>query len=485
MFKILKATCLCGAILFFAFACTNKRKDTVTISIVTTDTTAKEVVINWSSMIGYPDTLAKAKFDSLGKSSLEFTLSGSSFASCVLGNQFQFIRLYLEPGYDLKINYDPKSRQSVTFSGEGAIPNNYLAQSLKIFQSYQERGGKHNWELSSKDFFNRMDSLTEGLSHFHTNYCDSLNLSKSLADLLELYNRLSFISQEQNYLLANPPDKLNKERGIEPLPNLSSEIPFDDKLLKYGMDTYTMVLQFDMLFELNKLYDSLKWNSDAQNLYPVLLDSIFTKSEKYPVGIREVLLAKNIQWNITVMGLTPEMDSLYHKFIRKYPASLYLKPLEVQVAKWLAIGQGKKAPDFTGITLDGKRMSLSDLKGKVIYIDVWATWCGPCREEIPFSKKLQKKFKEDADLVFMYVSVDRNLEAWRKMVMGDKEWMGIHINENSGELYKWYQIGGIPRYILIDKEGKFGMSMAPRPSSDKAEGEIRKLLAVGQQNKSI
>ena len=68
--------------------------------------------------------------------------------------------------------------------------------------------------------------------------------------------------------------------------------------------------------------------------------------------------------------------------------------------------QATIAPDFSGRTLEGKLISLKDFKGKVVYVDVWATWCGPCVEEIPYAKKLQGTFQEDK-VIFLNVSVDR------------------------------------------------------------------------------
>jgi thiol-disulfide isomerase/thioredoxin len=174
------------------------------------------------------------------------------------------------------------------------------------------------------------------------------------------------------------------------------------------------------------------------------------------------------------MGLTPEVDSLFHKFISGYPASIYREPLQTQVNKWLIVSPGRYAPDFTGTTVEGKSLSLSDLKGKVVYIDVWATWCGPCREEFPFSKKLQKKFEGNNKIVFLFVSVDRDMGAWKKMVINDKAWKGVHINQR--EISELYLIHGIPRYILIDAQGKIVKANAPRPSSNELEGEILELL---------
>ena len=122
---------------------------------------------------------------------------------------------------------------------------------------------------------------------------------------------------------------------------------------------------------------------------------------------------------------------------------------------------------------------MSDFKGKIIYIDVWATWCGPCVTEIPSTIEFQKSLQGNNDVVFLNVSVDKNVEAWKNKVIKEKEWEGIHIILNRKQydsLAINYRLVGIPQYILIDQNGIIANAKAPRPSSPKAlKEEIGKL----------
>ena len=141
---------------------------------------------------------------------------------------------------------------------------------------------------------------------------------------------------------------------------------------------------------------------------------------------------------------------------------------------------GQKAPNFTGLTPDGKRVSLSDLKGKVVYVDVWATWCKPCVSEFPYAKQLQQIFLPTDQVAFLYLSIDANQAAWKKMVSTDKVPSGYHINifdqKQSGQFRKSYLIGSVPRYILIDKQGNIANPEAPKPSSKNIEKAIESLI---------
>ena len=133
--------------------------------------------------------------------------------------------------------------------------------------------------------------------------------------------------------------------------------------------------------------------------------------------------------------------------------------------------EGEPAIGFTYPDKDGEKISLSDFKGTLVYVDVWATWCGPCRAEIPSLQQLEADY-HGKDITFMSVSVDTNKEAWEKMV-ADKELGGIQLwADGWSEITKDYAIFGIPRFMLFDAEGNVISTNAPRPSSD----EIRGLL---------
>lgn len=129
--------------------------------------------------------------------------------------------------------------------------------------------------------------------------------------------------------------------------------------------------------------------------------------------------------------------------------------------------KNKPAPNFTAHDLKGNTVKLSDYKGKVVYIDFWATNCAPCVAELPHIKKMQEKYKDNQDLVLLYVSFDKQplLEKFLK----EKGFEGMHWIDSRGfasEAANKYNISGIPRYILVDKKGLLVTKDAPRPSSN-------------------
>jgi thiol-disulfide isomerase/thioredoxin len=129
---------------------------------------------------------------------------------------------------------------------------------------------------------------------------------------------------------------------------------------------------------------------------------------------------------------------------------------------------GKKSPHFEYENYEGGTTSLSEFEGKYVYLDIWATWCGPCKREIPHLKKIEKDYEDkNIEIVSISIDVKNDYDKWRAMVE-EKELGGIQLfadNDWSSKFIKDYGIKGIPRFILLDMEGNIVTSDAPRPSN--------------------
>lgn len=146
--------------------------------------------------------------------------------------------------------------------------------------------------------------------------------------------------------------------------------------------------------------------------------------------------------------------------------------------KLTAFAPGMPSPKFSYPDINGKKVSLDDLKGKVVYVDIWATWCAPCKFEIPYLKELNAAYA-NADLAIVSLSIDEpeNKEKWLQMVK-DEELKGIQLwadDAQNSEFLTAYGVQGIPRFILIDKEGKIVDANAPRPSDPKLKAMLKSL----------
>ncbi|HQZ23794.1 MAG TPA: TlpA disulfide reductase family protein [Flavobacterium sp.] len=140
---------------------------------------------------------------------------------------------------------------------------------------------------------------------------------------------------------------------------------------------------------------------------------------------------------------------------------------------------GSPSPSFEYENYAGGKTKLEDFKGKYVYIDVWATWCGPCRAEIPALKKVEEKY-HGKNIEFVSISIDKlkDHEKWKTMIK-EKELGGVQLfadNDWNSKFILDYKIAGIPRFILVDPNGNIVKADAARPSSPDLQKVLDSLL---------
>ncbi|GAB1855565.1 TlpA disulfide reductase family protein [Flavobacteriaceae bacterium MHTCC 0001] len=220
--------------------------------------------------------------------------------------------------------------------------------------------------------------------------------------------------------------------------------------------------------------------------------------------LNEKLLDVDAMSNLDMAGMKEELKHIEKKLTEFYNSDdkidtsitkelkNQLKPMLLSYERYLgpnialktALPKGSPSPSFTDYeTFKGEKMSLSDLKGKYTYIDVWATWCGPCKVEFPHLRKLEKAY-HDKNIQFVSISIDDGRgyrgndqqesadlakQGWKKMIT--KEALGgvqlLAPNGWKSQFVQDYKINGIPRFILLDPSGNIVDANAPRPSSPK------------------
>ncbi len=158
-----------------------------------------------------------------------------------------------------------------------------------------------------------------------------------------------------------------------------------------------------------------------------------------------------------------EMNNTYRKY---FTLPEQIERAKIVEAKLVETKTGVPAFQFSYPNISGQKISLADLKGKVVLIDMWATWCGPCRAEEPHWEKLNEEFI-GKQVAFVGVSVDQDKPKWEAYVK-EKNLKGIQLHAGSGNtLSDAYKVNTIPRYILIDKSGNLISADSPRPSDPK------------------
>jgi thiol-disulfide isomerase/thioredoxin len=220
--------------------------------------------------------------------------------------------------------------------------------------------------------------------------------------------------------------------------------------------------------------------AETNNFLELKRNFFFTKfaNPKYYFGLDQAeydaTLAEAKSMIQQYKDLAPNLDSVVNnmelerdeKFF-SYIEDNYKKMSE----KLLKFKKGNVSPVFNNYeNFNGGTTSLSDLKGSYVYIDIWATWCAPCKAQFPFSKELENDY-HGKNIKFVGISVDKEgaYDTWKQMVENE-ELGGIQLIADlnlESDFIKEYDITSIPRYILLDPEGKIVNAEAPRPSEPK------------------
>jgi len=173
----------------------------------------------------------------------------------------------------------------------------------------------------------------------------------------------------------------------------------------------------------------------------------------------------------------PERDSLLAQYAYAFKDTKYTNIILERNKIIENLASGKPAPLFDAISIDQKQVNLADLKGKAVVIDVWATWCAPCRQQSPYFEKLAIKYKKE-NVQFVALSVDKRIDDWYVDAKSkSKSVLQLHANDPDG-FQKDYDIAGIPHFIFIDAQGNLITSDMPRPSEDAFEKQLREALGL-------
>jgi thiol-disulfide isomerase/thioredoxin len=146
------------------------------------------------------------------------------------------------------------------------------------------------------------------------------------------------------------------------------------------------------------------------------------------------------------------------------------------------LARARMAPAFAVTTVDGKRVSLDDLQGKVVLIDFWATWCGPCREALPNIQKIAQKF-QGQPLVILSVSLDRDESKWKDFIAkNNMTWLQYRDGGFEGSLAHLFSVNAIPHTFTIDADGVLQDEHIGDASID---GKLKKLCARAHELEEV
>ena len=426
---------------------------------------------------GYKDhTIETVKADSNGRFYLKtYAITRPTMATLRKGELS--VNIYAAPGYDLTLTGDVKDMREFMLhrkiSGIGAASNQYLlAQDVAM---YAYRDAVPWYEMKEQELLkfvkkdqNSRDSLYQQV--FKKNEVND-KWSKEFAKLtrldnqfLQAYYLLNLVTydstfsynQSVSFLAANTDTKL--WAGLYNEENLLSE-----NYISWFMGTYPEYLRRQAIRK-NPAYAN-----EREDIPLVKEMAVYYKG-----SIREIKMFTKMKNLITYCRSFEELEG-YKVKIQKYISLLKSAADQSELTKLLIDKEaelmkarvGKPAPLFAATDSTGVLYKLSDYKGKVVYLDLWASWCGPCRAEAPHFKELTKKYKDNDDIAFISVAVMDKPDKWRGALIKDNP-SGLQLYDTDGTVQTAYFASSIPKFILINKKGEIVSFDAPAPSSGAA-----------------
>ncbi len=390
-----------------------------------------------------------------------------------------FFDVYLAPGKSLYFQFDAANPyETIAFQGKLKKAATYLYERSNVLNELQKQRTAM-YALSENEFLAKVDSsrqlLDSMLVQFSTNnsrFNESFIKNQGLSNyyitaiwMVQYPKYRVYYSQADSIAPLSPGYKATLA-AIDLNDSSSAHIPAYISFLGAKHEALVSEYYEAHLEEAEAdrfAYYKSKWNI-ADSLFSV---PIFSDYFRY-TSIRDMVRYES-----------PELDqNLIEGFNKHVKTIAFIEDVNTSIAAWDHLQKGMKAPGFNYESIDGGTVALDSLLGNYVYIDVWATWCGPCKREIPYLKNLERTF-HDQPVRFVSVSIDENKRAWRKMVT-EQELSGIQLFAEGAwksTITEQYNINGIPRFMLIDPEGNLISANASRPSGD-IEEVLNELLEI-------
>lgn len=208
---------------------------------------------------------------------------------------------------------------------------------------------------------------------------------------------------------------------------------------------------------------------------------------KATLALDPLFTAAHFSYGVSLANLHQDDDarSQFNAFLKQDKELLTLHPRALRFAEHVDLARGRIAPAFSITTLDGQQISLDSLAGKIVLIDFWATWCGPCVEALPHLLKIVQQF-QGQPFVALSVSVDENEETWKKFVAAhNMTWLQYHDGSSGISLAALFGVHQVPATFSIDADGI--LENQNLVGDEKIDDKLKKLIAqsVEMQNRSL
>ncbi|RMZ59418.1 thioredoxin [Chryseobacterium nematophagum] len=339
-----------------------------------------------------------------------------------------------EPFYQTKLEYD-NGLESFGYNFYSVLdrenPTNDPTEFYKVAQE--------DWIDNLKKIDNYIDPENEGLSDEYKEYRKQLLAIRYLAEI-DKYKKLSPLSIV---------DKVDSKE-------------FVDELNKYAQKPGRLLSKDDIYlqYRLDQLLTAKESVSNRDSI-------LFVKLDQLPKGIdKDRLLTKHLGQNIELKTDSTSRNHIFTSQINKIENKDYKNMLYSRLKQINLSQKGAPFPDLLLMDERGSEVKLSKYKDKYVVIDLWATWCSPCRKVRPIFDTRSFQYAYNSEIQFISISIDGNKSKWMNYLKTTPSHIPQYWLPNAEKFMNQYKIEGIPRFIIIDPKGKIFNLNTPFPSDD-------------------
>ena len=386
------------------------------------------------------------------------------------------IPLYLRPNDALKVEFDAlEPLESLVFSGAGADNNNFF---LAFYRDIDlEIGDRFVMAEAGNRDHEAFVALLDSIVSVKTAYLETGKSAKELSDDFVEFMKTRIMYDRYTKMLEYPVlySRMNQGEAPSGLSDdyyalLKKEDILDDTRLENLSYVNFLMAWLNHERRLRTDEPSHEEKSINRQNYHLAADLLTGKSRDF---IQAMMVGRELSY-----GRMEDAEMVYRHFTDGSAHGAYIERIHSIYNTMQSLTAGNSAPGFSMTDLEGREVSLADFRGKVVFMDFWASWCGPCMREMPHIRALKEHFAGEEDLVFVYVSIDTDEDAWRSTVERlDLE--GVHFNTPGRErgVPALYNVKWIPTFYVIGRDGQIFDNRPPMPSEGGLDEVIMAALA--------
>lgn len=390
-------------------------------------------------------------------------IKGSTTASIML-KDYSFYSVVLEPGKTMTLKIaDKKGKRDVKYGGDNAPMALFMNQFNDYYpaRSWAYEQNLHKTDTISFDEAFRQnaqkhDEMAKLVAKIKDDH-DRMICRKSL----EMRRLKNDISLQKDWLTAHNLD-MKADGHLKAL--MAQVLPNDSDHVSYGL--VSELINYSMPIKVDQNTDVTDYGIHFLQTTDRLVTDRRLRDALMEGMLPGILGADNVDvdrfWTVACRLCDKKLTDKYQYIVDSKKTTR----------------SGMKCPDAAFTDADGKIHHLSEFFGKVLYIDLWATWCGPCCMEIPYMDKRVEHYKDNARIQFVSISLDRDRKAWLKKIENDQPaWPQFNADsEQDKVISKQWGVTGIPRFLIINADGTINNADAFRPSDDEFVSKIDAIL---------